>query len=187
VRLRPTPPPRTWGWLPLLVGVALVDALRTVALSASPSLKWPNDVLVGQPPRKAAGILLEARGEVAVAGFGLNVHQTVDQLPVPTATSLALVGVDVDRSVLLREVLTALAARVSGWEDVDGDAARAGLLEAYTERCSTIGQQVSVTRPGGVLTGRAVRVAPDAGLVVATAAGETTVVAGDVTHVRPVG
>ena len=39
-------PPDTWGWLPLLTGVAVVDAVdETCGVEAG--LKWPNDVLVG--------------------------------------------------------------------------------------------------------------------------------------------
>src|ERR687893_2917319 len=42
------------GWLPLLTGVAVVDALRAVA-KVKADLKWPNDVLI--EGKKVAGIL----------------------------------------------------------------------------------------------------------------------------------
>ena len=45
-------PSDTWGWLPLLTGVAVVDAVAEVAGVAA-GLKWPNDVLVGH--REAGG------------------------------------------------------------------------------------------------------------------------------------
>src|SRR5574340_1166318 len=44
------------GWLPLLAGVATVDAIRSVA-QVPAELKWPNDVLIDG--RKVAGILAE--------------------------------------------------------------------------------------------------------------------------------
>lgn len=44
------------GWLPLLSGIAVVDALRNVA-EVPAELKWPNDVLIGD--KKVAGILAE--------------------------------------------------------------------------------------------------------------------------------
>ena len=56
------------------------------------SLKWPNDVLIGEG--KVARILAERidspRGPAVVIGFGVNVHLTAADLPVPSATSLAL-------------------------------------------------------------------------------------------------
>ena len=62
-------PPEAWGWLPLLTGVALVDAVRaTTGIEAG--VKWPNDILVGTG--KLAGILAEvaAPDPVIVVGLG---------------------------------------------------------------------------------------------------------------------
>ncbi|MHA3703642.1 biotin--[acetyl-CoA-carboxylase] ligase [Jatrophihabitans sp. YIM 134969] len=187
VRLRPSAPVVSWGWLPLVAGVALVDALRAAAPGTPCALKWPNDVLLGDDGRKVAGILAEARGPVAVIGTGCNVSQRADQLPVPTATSLAAEGVDADRSGVLHDLLAGLARWSHALDAAGGDAVAAGLHAAYSERCATLGREVTVTRPHDVLTGRAVRIAPDAGLVLVTAAGETTVLAGDITHLRPSG
>lgn len=188
VRLQPTAPGARWGWLPLLAGVALAEAVGATAPGLAVGLKWPNDVLVGPDLRKVAGILAEARGPVVVIGCGLNVTQDRDALPVPTATSLAAEGVaDVDRTALLRAVLEELGGRFAAWDRADGDPDRSGLLEAYSARCVTLGREVEVTRARDVLHGRAVRITADAGLVVAGPDGETVVLAGDVTHVRPAG
>ena len=184
VRLRPALPPAAWGWLPLIAGIALVDAVRAAAPGVPCALKWPNDVLLGADGHKVAGILAEARGPVAVLGLGCNVAQTADQLPVPTATSLALEGVTADRAALLRDLLTGLAASLTALEAAAGDAVAAGIHAAYSARCATLGRDVTVTRPHDVLVGRAVRIDPRAGLVVATVDGETTVLAGDITHLR---
>lgn len=80
VLLRPAGvPPTRLGWLPLLTGVAVASAVRDqTGLPAS--LKWPNDVLVGE--RKLAGILAEAHGDAVVVGVGLNITLTQAELPV---------------------------------------------------------------------------------------------------------
>ena len=49
-------PSESWGWLPLLTGVAVVDVVRELC-GIPAGLKWPNDVLVGS--QKLAGILAE--------------------------------------------------------------------------------------------------------------------------------
>ncbi len=106
------PTPR-WPWLPLLTGVAVVEAVRRVA-GVEVALKWPNDVLVGD--RKLAGILVERvegpRGAGAIVGVGLNVSQTPSELPVPTATSLAMEAEPPDRTDLLVAVLECFGALV---------------------------------------------------------------------------
>ena len=60
VLLRPAPPAQTWGWLPLLTGLALARTLGSAA-----RLKWPNDVLLGPDGKKVAGILVQSGGGVA--------------------------------------------------------------------------------------------------------------------------
>ncbi|WDZ86832.1 biotin--[acetyl-CoA-carboxylase] ligase [Micromonospora cathayae] len=61
-----SPVPTTgYGWLPLLAGVALVEAVARLA-ELDARLKWPNDLLVDDA--KCAGILAEAVPGGAVPG-----------------------------------------------------------------------------------------------------------------------
>lgn len=176
------------GWLPLLTGIATVDAVRSVA-GVPARLKWPNDVLVDG--RKLAGILVEvaatAPEPAVVAGIGVNVTLTRDDLPVPTATSLMLEGAeDLDRTRLAEALLTEFGDRIRAW-------ARAGwntadLAAAYRERCGTLGQQVRAVLPGDTeLRGVAVDVDDQGRLVIRPDGnGEPiAVAAGDITHLRP--
>ncbi len=85
--VRPEVDPARWGWIPLLTALAIVDAVRAVGVRAT--VKWPNDVLVGD--RKLAGVLCEVvptmQGGAVVVGWGVNVDQFDAELP-DTATSL---------------------------------------------------------------------------------------------------
>ncbi|MGZ4466556.1 MAG: biotin--[acetyl-CoA-carboxylase] ligase, partial [Nocardioides sp.] len=74
--LRPDVPAARRGWLPLLTGVALAEAVGEVT-GVRASLKWPNDLLAGDG-RKLAGILAESTGTAVVVGVGLNVSTTAD-------------------------------------------------------------------------------------------------------------
>lgn len=187
---RPTGvPTQALGWLPLLTGVAVAEAVGRLA-ELPVRLKWPNDVLIGD--RKVAGILAEVVGTGAspavVVGVGLNVSVRAEELPVPTATSLSLESAAcTDRDPLLRAVLRTLAEREGAWRRAGGDPERAGLAADYRALCVTLGQQVEVALPREVtLRGEAVDIDELGRLVVATAAGERqSVSAGDVTHVRP--
>jgi len=196
VLLRPDVPSRRLGWLPLLAGVGLVEAVGRVAV-VDAGLKWPNDTLARSateegPYGKCAGVLAEAVPPAVVLGIGLNVSQRVDELPPPPVagsvppTSLALIdAASTDRDPLLRAVLRRLADWYGRWVSAGGDADACGLRDAYRECCLTIGAEVAVTLPGGdILRGQASDVDADGRLVVATAEGSRTVSAGDVIHVR---
>jgi BirA family biotin operon repressor/biotin-[acetyl-CoA-carboxylase] ligase len=184
----PAVPPPAYGWLPLLAGVALLEAVQQRA-ELEAALKWPNDLLVGEA--KCAGILAEMVGDAVVLGIGLNVSTRADELPVSPSglpsTSLAVAGAKhADRDPLLRTLLRGLARWYDGWRETGGDAELCGLLGAYRRGCATIGRPVNVHLPtGDVLSGEATTVDADGQLVVTTAEGaERRVSAGDVVHVR---
>ncbi|GAA2523923.1 biotin--[acetyl-CoA-carboxylase] ligase [Pilimelia columellifera] len=195
-RAWPPAPPAMFGWLPLLAGVALVDAITRVS-PLEPMLKWPNDLLLDTAtgPAKCAGILAEAvpaatadQAGAVIVGVGINVTVRAEELPAGVAaTSLRLAGhPDADRAPLLRAYLRSFADWYGRWRAAAGDPEASGLREAYLRACSTIGSTVRVTLPAaGDLTGLAVGVDGDGRLLVATDDGITPVAAGDVTHVRP--
>ncbi|MGW0710743.1 biotin--[acetyl-CoA-carboxylase] ligase [Streptomyces sp. NPDC002643] len=191
VLLRPGDVPvERWGWLPLLTGVAVATGLSRAA-GIDTALKWPNDLLVtvGGEERKAGGILAErtADGDGVVVGIGVNVSLRADELPVPTAGSLALAGaVTTDRDPLLRAVLRSLEEWYGTWRRAGGDPAVSGLQETYAAGCATLGRRVRAELPGGRdLVGEAVAVDGDGRLVIASGEGvQEPVGAGDVVHLR---
>jgi BirA family biotin operon repressor/biotin-[acetyl-CoA-carboxylase] ligase len=179
VLLRPELTADRWPWLPLLTGYAVGAALRGAGAEAC--LKWPNDVTVHD--QKIAGILLERvdtrEGPAAVVGVGVNVSTTRDELPVDTATSLSLLGVEVDRSDLLNAVLGELARRYDAWS------AGESLVADYQRVCTTIGHDVRVDLPSGEeLVGVASGIDDDGRLLVELDGRIVPVSAGDVVHVR---
>ena len=191
VRPRPEATAR-WTWLPLLAGLAVTESLRR-ATGVNAMLKWPNDVLVGD--RKLCGILAErvegapaggAAGTTPpayVIGIGINTELTEEQLPVPWATSLALVGATTrNKTTIAATVLRAFELLYRQWQSSPDDAA---LAQAYVNRCATIGRQVRVVLSDDrSVTGRAEAIDADGRLVVSTADGRQTFSAGDVVHLR---
>jgi BirA family biotin operon repressor/biotin-[acetyl-CoA-carboxylase] ligase len=119
-----------------------------------------------------------------VLGVGLNVSTTTEELPVDTATSLALCGAaDLDRTALLIALLTRLDVRLEQWSDVGGNATACGLHALYTEACATIGREVAVsTTSGDRSVGVALAIEADGRLRLDTG---VVIGAGDVEHLRP--
>ncbi len=182
------PPPSKVGLAPLAAGLAVAETFGAAGVVAT--LKWPNDVLLDG--RKAAGILVERHelsthgGTALLVGCGLDVDwRGVDRTGDAHAwTSLAeALGADVDRGWLLARLVTALDRGFV----VLGDDPRT-TLAAYRRSCSTLGQLVRASLPGGaVVEGLATDVDDDGRLLVVPDRERIArpIAAGDVEHLRP--
>ncbi len=175
-----------WGWLPLLTGVAVIDALAAVA-GVTAGLKWPNDVLVGDG--KLAGILAEvaAPAPVIVVGLGLNVTLTADEAPDPAATSLRMLECSAtDRNALAHRILRELAGRIDAWRSAGGGDPQ--LIAHYHRYSVTLNTRVKATLPGGQDVVGVARDIDETGRLCVDTGGETVAIsAGDITHLRPSG
>ena len=111
-----------------------------------------------------------------VVGMGINVTLTREELPIEAATSLALEGLDTDRTELAITVLKNLHRRINQWEQQDPQ-----LMADYRKVCSSIDQEVRLEAPTGDVTGTVEGVADDGRINV----GGEYYSAGDVIHLRP--
>ncbi len=180
-------PAAAWGWVPLITGLAVVDAVAEVT-GLEVGLKWPNDVLAVHDGRKLAGILAEVASpsSVIVVGIGLNVSLRADELPEPTATSLTVLGAEhPDRGALIGALLGQLRRRVDAVTAAGG--ADADLIADYVANSLTISARVRATLPGDrLLEGTALSI-DDQGRLRIDTGGEVAVVsAGDIVHLRPI-
>ncbi|MGH8823258.1 MAG: biotin--[acetyl-CoA-carboxylase] ligase [Jiangellaceae bacterium] len=180
--LRPSGvPAHRWPWIPLLAGVVVVEALRTIP-GVDTVLKWPNDVLLGGA--KLAGILVErvegGESPAAVVGIGLNISAAPQG-----ATSLAAgSGSEVDPEAVLATLVDCLSSRYEAWVGQGGNPAP-WLGAAYRAVCDTLGREVRVDLPGdATIEGRAVDIDAAGRLVLRTPTGDAVVGAGDIVHLR---
>ncbi|MGH7767958.1 MAG: biotin--[acetyl-CoA-carboxylase] ligase [Candidatus Binatia bacterium] len=111
VILRPKLPPASAPQITLMAAVALAETVHSF-LDAPPSIKWPNDILVGG--KKLAGILTESSCETdrlhfVIVGVGVNLNLPAELLPAELqnqATSLVdLRGKPVDRNAFARQLI----------------------------------------------------------------------------------
>ncbi len=177
--------------LPLVVGLAVADAVEEVAVSCGVddpsgivSLKWPNDVLVPAfSERKLAGILVEvtptpattatgpdteAGAFGAVIGMGMNLRRS-EQMPDEVAQRAvtldeALAGSTPGSQVSRDEMLSAYLRSLA--QRLHQSADREATLHAYRNRCLTLGRQVRFETATGVVSGLAVDVDAHGALVV---------------------
>jgi BirA family biotin operon repressor/biotin-[acetyl-CoA-carboxylase] ligase len=180
-----------YGWLPLIAGIAMARAVAPLIPSHSVALKWPNDVQVDG--KKVAGLLAELLpgGRAVVMGAGLNLAIPETDLPTPSSTSLALNGAALTGSALADAALSGYLRQFSSlygdFLRFGADAYSSGVLEQLDELCSTLGQQVKVSLPGGdEFRGTAIAVDGAGRLSVkrSTDGRVVAVAAGDVTHLR---
>ena len=152
-----------------LVAVSLQEALENYI--APVTIKWPNDIYYGD--KKLAGILIEndlcaAEMSLSIIGIGVNVNQSRFYSDAPNPVSLLqLLGVEIDRQILLTDYLRQLSANYSQLKNGGADELRkryyaalfrregffpfrdnAGLFSARIEEVDTSGYLHLVTEGG---------------------------------------
>lgn len=173
ILLLPAGPLAEGGVLTRSAAVAAAEALETLS-SAEVGIKWPNDLVLED--RKVGGILVETRAVpgrsrasgtgAAVVGIGINCHQGPEAFPPairPDVTSPAMLGIDLDRTLLARGILARL-------DEVLGRAVSApkgsdGVRREAARRCRTLGRRITVRDGETEATGEVVDLDPDYGLV----------------------
>ncbi len=140
-----------------MVSVALCQLLEQYVSDVS--IKWPNDIYVGE--RKICGMLIENRlqGSVirdCIIGIGLNVNQREFHSDAPNPVSLCqLVGHELDREELLHDFLRRLES-VSQHETLSSD---------YENRLFRRRKLVEYADKTGVFKASLQRVMPDGRLM----------------------
>jgi len=137
-------------------GCAVAAAVRE-GTGLSPSLKWPNDVLLDG--RKVAGVLVEARsrpgsGSVYVVGVGLNANSHRVDFPESLRETLTTVreetGCAVDLGSLAERFLGALEEREGALREGNAGA----LEEEFVALLGLVGRDVEARLPDGEVSGR---------------------------------
>lgn len=160
-----------------LTCLAAEAARRAIAHAAGidAQIKWINDLVVRQ--KKLCGILTELvttpQGLAVVCGIGINCIQAPEDFPpevAPMATSLAQLGVAVDRSVLAASLIAQLELAYADLLTPES------WMEAYRRHCLTLGQDVQLIRDNAAVSAHADALTDQGALLVTLADGTTTTV-----------
>ena len=152
VQIRPDDPPAPA--LALVAGLGLIEAVDAAAPAAPTSLKWPNDLMLGNA--KLAGILLERSGDRIVAGFGVNLATAPEITGRKTAALSSYANITPQAFAPL---LAASFARIVGlWRSTDP----AQFAQAWLARAHPVGTLLEVHGgPGERLSGTFDGIEPD--------------------------
>lgn len=185
--LRPAMEPGHLGLVTTALGVACAEAIEQLC-EVQPTIKWPNDVRIGG--RKVAGILVETElagssVEVVVAGMGINVGWSADEVPeelreTTTSLTLAAEGQPPDRPRLLGAILSAFEGRYRGIP-----ARSDGLVREASARSDVLGRDVTVAlATDETVSGRALRLSPLGELELETDGGIRALSVGEIARLR---
>ncbi|MCW2391215.1 biotin--[acetyl-CoA-carboxylase] ligase [Sphingobium sp. B11D3A] len=175
IALQPGDPPVTG--ISLMMGIAVHDALSSLADNAPILLKWPNDVLADGA--KLAGMLLEREGQGIVAGIGVNITTAPSLADRPTVALNSLPG---GAGFTAETVLDALVLAVDRWLLLWRTEGMAALVPAWLARAHPIGTALVVTGTGDApVHGRFAGLRDDGALMLACDDGTQAVIhSGDV-------
>lgn len=157
--------PKSISALSLAVGMVIAEQLRR-QYSLPVKVKWPNDLMVDE--QKLGGILIELSGQPqnachVVIGMGLNVDQA-ERKDMPTDypwVDLQRLGVQVDRNVLVGQLVRELSAMLEGFQEhgfsrlaahwPDYSSFQNRRIRVIEEHDETVGTMLGVDNNGGLI------------------------------------
>jgi len=150
--LRPDISPVQSGMFPLLAGIAVIEAIKSVVPTAAAMLKWPNDVLIAGA--KCAGLLIDAaplrdRLDWLVIGIGINVAYA-PEVPGRATTCLAAHGAALTARDMAAVVLEKLGLELDRFEQ----SGAAGIVPAWVGHAHPVGTALTVKTAEWAVTGR---------------------------------
>lgn len=180
--VRPEIPLHKAPQMTLLASVAITEAIIQQT-DLSPSIKWPNDILLNG--KKVVGILTELKAEAdqvhaVIIGSGINVNQTADDFPDELKNIATSMGMEldekVDRAALIQNIMYAFEKRYDDYMN-HGFAPIKQLWETYT---MTIGKDIIARTVNGQYTGKALGINDEGVLLLETTDGIQKIYSADI-------
>lgn len=181
--LRPRCEPAVAPILNFVAGNSVAIAVQEL-YGIEASMKWPNDVYVGD--KKLCGIALLMSSDTdmiyyLVIGIGINVNNEAPD-DVNAVSLKDVVGRKLDRNVLLAKVLTTFKEQYSMFERNELDE----IIGFSRSISNTLGRYVRVSFMGKEHVGKAIDITESGSLVLEFDGKTTEVIAGDVDFIRPI-
>ena len=157
--------------LTVFAAVSLCRAIEELVPEASPTIKWVNDLRIGN--RKLAGILTEGRiaadGSLGYAVIGIGVNVRRRDYP----EELSLIATDIESELGVKLSIPRLAAALVRNLSQFGSTPAAEYMEEYRRRSCVIGKRVTVIGADGSYEAEAIAITDDGELRVRLDDGST--------------
>lgn len=140
--------------LSIVVGLAIIKALKYLGLDKELSLKWPNDIIFNS--KKLAGTLIEVFSEAnglsyAIIGIGINVNMTQDkkQITQPWISLKQILNQNLNRNKLCISLINSLLIYLNKFDEKG----LACFLTEWNSRDCLINQKVKLINANKTTTG----------------------------------
>ena len=180
-------------WAVAAVALGAAEAVSEQA-DIECTLKWPNDLMVGDA--KVAGVLAQLVDDAAVIGIGINVNWPAT-MPETLGAAARKAGASVDRATGQRStalnhhranlahldrgsLVVAILTQATNWLE----AGQAALHEAWKRNCSTLGSHVRLELATRSIVGIARDITENGALVIEHDGQRSSYEVGDVVHLR---
>jgi BirA family biotin operon repressor/biotin-[acetyl-CoA-carboxylase] ligase len=132
----------------LLVGLAVAEAIESVATDVQVGIKWPNDLMIRGG--KVGGILCESARGAVVAGIGINLRSLGDTPEMSLAYHATSLEAECSKSLTSSELAGSIVRRLKERAlELDATASR-----ELTTRDALVGRRVETEEHGrGVARG----------------------------------
>lgn len=164
----------------LMAAVGATEAVRNSGVRAR--IKWPNDIVTAGGDteifriKKLGGVLVEqfGRGDSApahVIGIGLNINQTLAELPAQAQIPPTSVRIELGRPVSRSRLCAALLGRLDQWYKKIKLGQPESLLAGWKNLCCLTGRRIKVRHLGKVFDVEALGLSAGGELIVRDATG----------------
>ena len=173
---------------PIASSLALSIAIQKTC-KVSTELKWPNDLTI--KGKKLAGMLIDAsfesnKIENLVLGVGINFNVNVKEIEnelkkTPNFYGVSSLNDQKNKSTQIELIQSFLLELEKVYEELNKNQIKKTIAE-WTKRSSTIGKKVEMNTQDGKITGKAIKIDEDGGLIIKNKEKTSKVFAGDIIH-----
>ena len=173
---------------PIASSLALSNAIEKTC-RISTELKWPNDLTI--KGKKLAGMLVDAsfesnRIESLILGVGVNFEVDTKEIEktlrkTPNYYGVSSLNEQKNKCKPIELIQSFLSELEHVYEELNNNKTNKIILE-WTKKSSTIGKKIEIDTNDGKVTGEAIKIDNDGGLLIKNKGKTHKVIAGDVIH-----